>query len=197
MKTNFNKLRDLAHNNAVSKGFWDAPTPSVEHFLMLIITELSEVVEADRKNRVLDKDKELEFKNYDNLYKDSKEWTNHGYINLYDRYIKGSIQEEVADVVIRILDLAGGLGVDIGKIPHSYVELHRERIQSYSVTQNMFFLCQNMCLLSNTNNKEAHIRNTIAEIIAFSETNEIDLIWHIEAKMRYNKTRSVLHNKKY
>lgn len=197
MKTNFNKLRDQAHDNAVVKGFWNAPAPSTEHFLMLIITELSEVVEADRKNRVLDKDKELEFQNYDSLYKGSKEWTSYGYINLYERYIKGSIQEEVADVVIRILDLAGGLGVDVSKVPQSLIELHKERIQSYTITQNMFFYCQNVCLLSKNDDNEAHFRSLIALMIAFCEINGIDLIWHIEAKMRYNKTRSALHNKKY
>lgn len=47
---NWNELKDKAHSNAVKHGFWENK-PSDEHFLCLVISELMEAVEADRKGR--------------------------------------------------------------------------------------------------------------------------------------------------
>ena len=45
---NWNELRDRAYQNAVNHGFHEKPL-EIEHYLMLVITELSEAVNADRK----------------------------------------------------------------------------------------------------------------------------------------------------
>ena len=47
---NYNKLAEEAHENAVKHGFWENKV-SNEHCLMLIITEIAEMVEAHRVNR--------------------------------------------------------------------------------------------------------------------------------------------------
>lgn len=47
---NWNELKDKAHSNAVKHGFWEGK-PSDKHFLCLVISELMEAVEADRKGR--------------------------------------------------------------------------------------------------------------------------------------------------
>lgn len=47
---NWNELKDKAHSNAVKHGFWEG-RPSDKHFLCLVISELMEAVEADRKGR--------------------------------------------------------------------------------------------------------------------------------------------------
>lgn len=46
---NWNKLRDWAHKTSVEHGFYE-DKPSNIHFLCLIVSELMEAVEADRKN---------------------------------------------------------------------------------------------------------------------------------------------------
>ena len=46
---NYNEMTERAHSNAVKHGFWDEKQ-SNEHCLMLVITEIAEMVEADRKN---------------------------------------------------------------------------------------------------------------------------------------------------
>lgn len=46
---NYNEMTERAHSNAVKHGFWDKKQ-SNEHCLMLVITEIAEMVEADRKN---------------------------------------------------------------------------------------------------------------------------------------------------
>lgn len=49
-KMNLNALRDRAYKTACEHGFHDAELGN-EHYLMLVVTELSEAVEADRKGR--------------------------------------------------------------------------------------------------------------------------------------------------
>ena len=46
----YNKLKVKAHSNAVKHGFWEKRL-SNEHCLMLVITEIGELVEADRSNK--------------------------------------------------------------------------------------------------------------------------------------------------
>lgn len=94
---NLNKLRDEAYKTACEHGFHDKEL-SDYHCLMLVITELSEAVEADRKGRYMTK---KEQKEYLSCQKEKF------YMYAYDNYIKGTVEEEFADSAIRILDFAG------------------------------------------------------------------------------------------
>ena len=51
---NFNELANKAHSNAVKHGFWKKRL-SNEHCLMLVITEIGELVEEDRNKLKADK----------------------------------------------------------------------------------------------------------------------------------------------
>ena len=55
-KIDFNALRDRAYKCACAHGFHNTELIN-EHFLCLVISELMEAVEADRKNRRFDKEK--------------------------------------------------------------------------------------------------------------------------------------------
>jgi len=79
-----NQLSDEVYCNNEAKGFWDEPR-SVAECIALIHSELSEALEADRKDLLDD--------------------------HLVDRH---GLEVELADAVIRILDLSGYLGLDIG-----------------------------------------------------------------------------------
>lgn len=52
---NWDEAISLAHKTAVEHGFWD-DTPNYEHLAMLVITELSEAIDADRHDRHADTD---------------------------------------------------------------------------------------------------------------------------------------------
>ncbi|WP_332457502.1 hypothetical protein [Petrimonas sp.] len=102
MKT-LNKLRDEIHEYAISKGFWDKGRETGT-LLMLCVSELAEAMEADRKDRyadleLIEKDKEdfIDFK-----------WS-------FENSIKDTFEDELADTIIRILDLCGAKGIDIEK----------------------------------------------------------------------------------
>jgi len=78
------KLQEEVHRIAIEHGWWDKER-SIGEALMLIVTELSEAMEAYRiGNPESDK------------------------IPGFSR-----LEEELADVIIRVLDLAGGIGLDI------------------------------------------------------------------------------------
>ena len=98
MKT-LNQLRDEIHENAKNKGFWDKER-EIGTRLMLCVSELAEAMEADRKGRVA---------NLDKFYKGIA----HG--DIFETYIKDTFEDELADTIIRILDLCGAKGIDIEK----------------------------------------------------------------------------------
>lgn len=75
---------------------------SIGQLLMLIVSEASEALEADRgRGNILDRN---EFEKFNNE-KDFK-WG-------FEQYIKDSFQDEISDTIIRLLDLCGGLNIDI------------------------------------------------------------------------------------
>lgn len=100
---NWNELKDKAHSNAVKHGFWEG-RPSDKHFLCLVISELMEAVNAHRRNkfaRVPANRKETIFDDrtfhHENKY----------FRENFEEYVKDTVEDELADAAIRLLDLAG------------------------------------------------------------------------------------------
>jgi NTP pyrophosphatase (non-canonical NTP hydrolase) len=82
--TFLNTLSTVMHNVAVDKGFWEEPKETGT-YIALMHSELSEALEADRKNKMDD--------------------------HLPQRQ---GIEVELADAVIRIFDFAGAKRLDLG-----------------------------------------------------------------------------------
>lgn len=78
------QIQDTIHRTAVEHGWWESPRSTGE-VLMLMVTELAEAMEAYREGNPESED-----------------------IPGFSR-----MEEELADVVIRLLDFAGGTGLDI------------------------------------------------------------------------------------
>lgn len=98
-----NQLAQQIHAIAKEKGFYDKPV-NVAEKLMLIVTEIAEACEADRKN-LYAQNPILDI--YD---------TNLEHFNVrFETYIKDSFEDELADAIIRILDLCAYLNIDIQK----------------------------------------------------------------------------------
>jgi len=93
-----NELRDEAYTYAKKQGFHEQPTNFGES-LMLIVSELSEALEADRKG----KRATVKFP-YNDAFIDPKK---------YEKHIRGTVEEELADAIIRLCDLAGTYKIDL------------------------------------------------------------------------------------
>lgn len=194
---NLNDLRDKAYQCAVVHG-WHDENLSDEHFLCLVISELMEAVEADRKGKNADTKKfnqELDYyihemklygENYDKAYRDTFEY-----------YLKDSVEDELSDACIRLLDLAGLRNVDLGEVNLDELKCS-EGFFDWTFTESMFFL---VCDLTNTDFIETHsfdsyLRVALMEIIGFCVKKDIDIFWYIEQKMKYNELRPFMHGGK-
>lgn len=98
------ELVTKAHENAKRKGFYDQEK-NIGEALMLIVSELSEALEADRHGRRSKKTWEL---------------VNHRVVDCtglkphdFACEVKDTLEDELADAAIRIADLAGYLGIDL------------------------------------------------------------------------------------
>lgn len=101
-KIMFNELAKEIYIGNKKRGFdSNVDVQPLSQSMMLIVTEISEAVEADRKNR----------KCLSNISKIANE-------EIFDTEafkndVKDTIEDELADVVIRTLDFCGANGIDI------------------------------------------------------------------------------------
>jgi len=100
-----NELRDKIHENAKAHGFYDDEKVNIPEKLMLIVSELGEAMEAYRNNYNAD------WEGYASLIERSIEDKN----GAFERLIKDSFEDELADTIIRLLDLCGYMKIDIEK----------------------------------------------------------------------------------
>ncbi len=100
-----NELRDKIYKNAKDKGFWDQER-NIGEALMLVVTELAEGLETHRAAGKI--------KPVDNMIKKAMdEMHDEEFKEHFALMVKDNFQDEMADTIIRILDLCGGLDIDI------------------------------------------------------------------------------------
>lgn len=193
-KINLNKLRDKAYKTACEHGFHDQEL-SNEHWLCLVISELMEAVEADRNDNWNRTAKVEQFKKRFEISRicqglDPEISKERGYEVTYNACIKGSIDEELADAVIRLLDLAGLRNLNLNRFTLVNVVSKKK-----TFTENIYSIIKDI-----TNYKytlEELVNYAITQVFVLSDILDIDLLWHIEQKMKYNELREKMHGKKY
>ena len=190
-KIDLNALRDRVYKTACEHGFHDQEL-SNEHCLCLVISELMEAVEADRKGKRANVDwynkKIATSRICQGLDPDIPK--ERGYEVAYNETIKGSIEEELADAVIRLLDLAGLRNLNLNRFALVNVVSKKK-----TFTENIYSIVKDI-----TNYKytlEELVNYAITQVFVLSDILDIDLLWHIEQKMKYNELREKMHGKKY
>lgn len=179
---NMNELRDLAYKNAVAHG-WHEENLSDEHFLCLVISELMEAVEADRKGMHANRD-------IFEYYMKQRRRDDDEFIYAFKHDIKDSVEDELSDACIRLLDLAGLRGYDLDSF--DYEGSDTEDYSDMSFTESMFRICT--YVTDNFYRDELYI--LLNEIFAFCRDRNIDIFWHIKQKMKYNELRPYKHGDK-
>ena len=188
------KLSQEAFETAKAHGWHDTEQPD-ETLLMLIITEIAEAVQADRKNRHADVARFKECMNA--LERVGDDW----FMTAFAEHIDGTVECEFADVVIRILDFSELrlFGFDsVNKRVRRTYERYKGNGWDAGYTLPMF--CYT--LISNIYDwrkpMEYNLSLVLERLLVYCKLEGIDIDFFVEQKMRYNKLRSFKHgNKKY
>lgn len=125
------ELSKEIHENARNKGFWDKDR-NLGEMLMLIVSEVSEAMEADRKDNYYDA--EARYRKNKDLSKNGAKWAfdivdsnPDAWANWFAIEVKNSFEDELADTVIRIFDLAHSRNIDL--------EWHIKQKMRYNATR--------------------------------------------------------------
>lgn len=189
---NLNELKDRAYTIAKAHG-WHDKELSDETYLMLIITEIAEAVNADRNGKHANISM---FKANCNTPQVRPEghWK-----YIYELFIKNSVEDELADVVIRCLSFAGLRGWDL---QHTLDEMKGTSdmdviIGDEAFVETAFSFCEEIFYVrfSTFSEKEAML-SVLINVVEYCNYKGIDLWWHVEQKMRYNELRPYRHGGK-
>lgn len=169
-----------------AKGFHDVEQ-SNETLLMLVITELSEAVEADRKGKRFS----LERYEYHTMT-ECQGWLtpDEQFQNVFERIVKDTVEDELADAVIRLLDLAGLRGFEIS----NDLRMFYDKKQTFC--EDIFEIARDLLNIT-WGDPELSIYEWLSSIECLCAYLNIDLWQHVSLKLKYNQTRPMKHGKNY
>lgn len=187
-KERLNELIATAYKTACDHGFHDKEL-SNSHFMMLVCTEIAEMVEADRKNRRT----KLSGDELDNTLRFND------FVPTFEHLVKNNLEDETADVCIRLFDFLGTKGVEPKVFPDGNDDW-KSYFGNMTICEQCYEMLQGITIICNTSTP-----NEIAEIAGamirfcfnFAEHHGFDLEQHIVWKMKYNDFRDKMHGKNY
>lgn len=185
-----NALKERAYKTAAEHGFHEDVKPVIFYF-GLVMSEAGEAINADRKG----------------LHADAKgfeedEANGLPFAENFKKHIKDGVEDEIADIVIRLLDFAGLKGYELSLIScyQQSKHLFLRELKKCGLSGVLFQL---MGTLSDALDENCTGQGIIALLSVFSDYFgmftgcEKDLWWFVEKKMRFNKQRPMLNGKKY
>ena len=147
-----------------------------------------EAVEADRKGRLGKKCKsrfEMDYNRYPALVEEEKRFK-----CSFEKNVKDSLPNELADAVIRLLDLAGLRNFTLNRFSPVNVVLRGK-----TITENIYAIVKE--IMDSKYSLEEQVNYVITQVFALADILGVDLLWHINQKMRYNELRENKHGKMY
>ena len=170
------ELRDRAYRTACDKGFHDEQKPDAV-YKMLIITEIAEAVQADRKGRRVTRKAREDYEQFMEAYNDIS-------ITMYESAISGTLEDELADIIIRMLDYCGmkEIGFDNG-IEYNDFPFNHFDFLNKSFPEVMLGFCKRAAA------SFFDMGFLLRIIFYYCESLGIDILWFVEMKMRYNEAR--------
>ena len=187
-----NRYAKDCHQRSVAKGFWDVPH-SVGHYLMLAFGELHEAIEADRLGKwvKLTPEQVEELRGLEGA----------AFAQAFLRIVKDTVGDEIADAVIRLLDLLGWMLKDRAL---SEAEVATDLgVSAFYISGEMTLadalwpILQEACCLCGKYAHRYAILYAIKSLELLCDHLGIDMMAYIDLKLKYNATRPALHGKKY
>ena len=187
-KERLNEFIASAYKTACDHGFHDKELSNA-HCMMLVCTEIAEMVEADRKSRRVKLNKDdlanvLRFNDF---------------VPTYELWVKGTLEEETADVCIRLFDFLGCRHIE----PETFddkKDYWQNMFADQTICEQCYELVQGVSLIYNgsTHNEISEIAGAMIRFcFDFAKEHGFDLEWYIVHKMKYNERRAKLHGKNY
>lgn len=190
-RPDLNVLAMEVHANAVRHGWWES-NPSDEHCFALVVCELAEAIEADRNGNYASKTSfEISMAGWEDERNSDPELYQYELKTAFEQYLKDTTADELADIVIRLLDMAGAHGYDLSRGGAIVGSIHDGR----AFTENAWEIIQ--VLTNRRMTVQERILSGIVAVEIMAEAYGIDLWWHVEVKMHYNYNRPYKHGKKY
>lgn len=170
-------------------GFWDDKEKRDKgEMVALMVSELSEAVEGDRKGRHTNTPGFL--KDIENALPEGTDFYEREWTRSFVHNIKDSISDELADTVIRVLDYVHGWG-------HHMVSSEYRKESTGNFAHDVLRIQWYIILAFHDNIPGKNWPYVLAAIEKFCEWYKIDIEQHVQWKMKYNETRPFLHGKKY
>lgn len=187
-----NRYAKGCHERSVAKGFWDG-THTVGHYLMLAFGELHEAIEADRIGKWAKLTPEA--------VKNLRVVSDGAFTKAFLWFVKDRVEDEIADAVIRLLDLLGWMLKDRA-LSETEVETDLGVSAFYisgemTLADALWPILQEACCLCGKYAHRYAILYSIKSLELLCDHLGIDLMTHIELKLKYNATRPAKHGKKY
>jgi NTP pyrophosphatase (non-canonical NTP hydrolase) len=185
-----NALKYRAYNTAVEHGFHEKEMTDA-YYLGLVMSEMGEAINADRKGLRANVVRFVEDMELGNPFKES-----------FEAHIKDSLEDELADVVIRLLDFAGLRGYELSTDEEldSFILSALEEFKTSGLPGLLVVLIYALFYNYRFNKLEKCVCRIILIISGCFKKitgRDYDLWWFVEQKMQYNELRPKLNGKKY
>lgn len=169
------------YETAKSKGFWPEDRDKGEA-AMLIVSELGEALEAHRKKHT------AIFHVGDPVYVYLIGYDSKLFSQVFKTHVKDTLQDEIADTVIRLLDFCGGFKHEL-----LYRDYRKESTGNFG--HDLFRIIH--YIDSAYHNGPKDWGYVLSALLHFCSWYKIDIFQHVQWKMRFNTTREHKHGKDY
>ena len=193
---NLNELAHKIHESNKLRGF-DVAQDNIGQSLMLIVGEISEAMDAHQCGRFAD------MKEYDSeiayLVENFPRSNIEGGFRLspFEKYIKNTFEDELADIVMRTLDFCAAFGVDVDLAYNDTCASVRDNVGESLINATSSITSYYNFAKRYDKMTSVHIARPIHIVETLAIRHDINHEKHIALKMRYNETRPYNHGKRY
>lgn len=189
---NLDSLAKFVYEQNKAKGFWESDRPLAETCILMV----SESIEALEILRDKSAKKTMIADFFEVSYLDD-----HAYHDLFKKFIKDSFEDEIADIVIRLLDFSGKYDLKIEAVnPNVTAEFsENDAVNLYQIVKLIVRI--EMYSIYKSNEPFLYSIEVARKLYDFcmeiAEKKGFDLKKHILLKLLYNASRPAKHGKNF